>query len=166
MHKFPSSFLALGTALLVAVLSLPAGAQTGRVEEQHTQPGPAEPYVPGLGDFMTAYVQPHHIKLWLAGKRENWRLAEYEAAELRETFEDVAKYHGSWNTVPVAQMVQTMVYPPLTAVDQAIKDHSEARFKQAYEGLTGTCNACHRASQHSFVVITVPAAGVFPDQRF
>ena len=36
---------------------------------------PPEPYVPGLGDFMTAAVQPHHIKVGLAGHAANWPLA-------------------------------------------------------------------------------------------
>jgi hypothetical protein len=60
----------------------------------------AEPYLPGLGDFMTAYVQPHHIKLWLAGNGGNWRLAAYEADELGETFEDISTYQATWKNVP------------------------------------------------------------------
>jgi hypothetical protein len=34
----------------------------------------AQEYVPALGDVMTA-VQWRHIKLWFAGKLENWGLA-------------------------------------------------------------------------------------------
>src|ERR1700678_879869 len=55
-----------------------------------------EAYAPGLGDFMTAYVQPHHIKLWLAGNGGNWKLAAYEADELTETFEDITTYQATW----------------------------------------------------------------------
>ena len=45
---------------------------------------------PGLGDLMTAFVQPRHIKLGLAGNEKNWPYAAYELGELRETFDDVA----------------------------------------------------------------------------
>jgi hypothetical protein len=59
-----------------------------------------EPYAPGLGDFMTAYIQPHHIKLWFACNAGNWKLAAYEANELSETFEDIKTYQGMWKMSP------------------------------------------------------------------
>ena len=39
---------------------------------------------PGLGDLMTAFVQPCHTKLGLAGSEKNWPYAAYELKELRE----------------------------------------------------------------------------------
>jgi hypothetical protein len=44
-----------------------------------------------LGDLMTAFVQPRHIKLGLAGNEQNWRYAAYELDQLRETLADVAE---------------------------------------------------------------------------
>jgi hypothetical protein len=35
-----------------------------------------------LGDLMTAFVQPRHIKLGLAGKEQNWPYAAYELDQL------------------------------------------------------------------------------------
>ena len=46
---------------------------------------------PGLGDLMTAFVQPRHTKLGLAGNDKNWPYAAYELNELREAFDDVAE---------------------------------------------------------------------------
>jgi hypothetical protein len=43
-----------------------------------------------LGDLMTAFVQPRHIKLGLAGKEQNCPYAAYELDQLRETLADVA----------------------------------------------------------------------------
>src|SRR3954466_13140099 len=73
---------------VVAVLSFALLASAALAEEEKKP----EPYVPGLGEFMTSGVQPHHIKIWLAGHAGNWALAEYEAKELRETFEDIGTY--------------------------------------------------------------------------
>src|SRR5262249_14805529 len=46
-----------------------------------------DPYVPGLGEFMTA-TQLRHAKLWFAGKNSNWALAAYEVDEIKEGLED------------------------------------------------------------------------------
>ena len=42
-------------------------------------------------DLMTAFVQPRHIKLGLAGNEQNWLYAAYELDQLRETLADVAE---------------------------------------------------------------------------
>src|SRR5882724_11161535 len=101
MSKFPIlAVVALSLALLASVA----------LAEDAKKP---EPYVPGLGEFMTSAVQPHHIKIWLAGHAGNWPLAEYEAKELRETFEDIATYQGVWNDFPIAKLAEANVIPPL-----------------------------------------------------
>ena len=125
-----------------------------------------DPYVPGLGEFMTSAVQPHHIKVWLAGHAGNWPLAEYEAKELRETFEDVTTYQGEWNSFPIAKLAETNLVPPLDMLDQAIKDKSQAGFKKAYDKVTAACNSCHQATGNAFVTIKTPSSEDFPDQNF
>ena len=131
--------------------------------EDAKKPGP---YVPGLGEFMTSAVQPHHIKIWIAGKAGNWPLAEYEAKELRETFEDITTYQGVWNDFPIGKLAETNLRPPLDEMDKAIKDKSEAGFKKAYDKVTAACNACHQATGNAFVVIKTPSGADFPDQEF
>ena len=125
-----------------------------------------EPYVPGLGEFMTSAVQPHHIKIWMAGHANNWPLAEYEAKELRETFEDIAMYQGSWNNFPIAKLAETNLVPPLDDMDKAIKDKDEAGFKKAYDRVTAACNSCHQATGNEFVSVKTPSGADFPDQDF
>src|ERR1700728_3694624 len=93
MISLPQSVLALA-ALFVFVVP-----HRGTAQQQHmSMPGmtmsetkSAAPYHPGLGELMTAFVQPRHIKLGLAGTEHNWSYAAYELGELRETFEDIAK---------------------------------------------------------------------------
>ena len=38
-----------------------------------------QPHAAALGDLMTAFVQPRHIKLGLAGTERNWPYAAYES---------------------------------------------------------------------------------------
>ncbi len=130
--------------------------------------GAAPPaYAPGLGDFMTAYVQPHHLKLWYAGKAENWPLAAYEADELGETFEDVATYQADWEDVPVAQLIKTIIEPALGTMKSAIAAKNEQRFEAAYTALTSGCDQCHSAAKKPFIKIKVPTKDPsFTDQDF
>ncbi len=154
-------------ALLVsgsATLVIAAGA--GIAAETSSAVPAVDPYAPGLGDFMTAYVQPHHIKLWLAGSAGNWKLAAYEADELGETFEDVTTYQATWKNVPVAQLVKEIIQPALNKVDAAIAGENVAAFKTAYGVLTAACNSCHTMAQREFLEIKVPRADPFSDQNF
>ncbi len=143
--------------MLIAVLAWLNGAGPARA---------ADPYVPGLGDFMTAAVQPHHIKVWLAGSARNWPLAEYEAKELRETFEDITTYQGVWNDIPVGKMVESTVMPALAKLEAAIKAKNPDDFTKAYAAVTANCNSCHQAANMGFNVIKTPSATDFPDQDF
>ena len=148
----------LAAAAIAISIALAAGAA-----EDAKKP---EPYVPGLGEFMTSAVQPHHIKIWLAGKAGNWPLAEYEAKELRETFEDITTYQGVWNDFPIAKLAESNLTPPLDEMDKAIKGKDQAGFKKAYDKVTAACNACHQATNNAFVVIKTPSGADFPDQEF
>lgn len=40
------------------------------------------PYHPTMGDLIDLLIQPRHVKLWLAGKQENWPLAGYALKEI------------------------------------------------------------------------------------
>ena len=125
-----------------------------------------EPYVPGLGEFMTSAVQPHHIKIWMAGHAANWPLAEYEAKELRETFEDIATYQGVWNDFPITKLAEANLMSPLDELDKAIKDKNGAGFQKAYDKVSAGCNACHQATGNAAVSIRAPSGTDFPDQDF
>jgi hypothetical protein len=113
-----AGLLLLASASLSVASGAAIGADTRAAAAKPT--AAVEPYAPGLGDFMTAYVQPHHIKLWLAGTAGNWKLAAYEADELTETFEDITTYQPTWKNVPVAQLVRAMIEPAMQKVDAAI----------------------------------------------
>jgi hypothetical protein len=146
-----SSFaIAIGVALVVPSL---ARAQ---------QPA----FHPDMGDLMTAFVQPRHIKLGLAGNDKNWPYVAYELNELRETFDEVAELVPKYRDMPVPDMIASTVKEPLAALDQAIKAKDANRFAAAYGQLTASCNACHQSTDHPMIVIQAPKAAAFADQDF
>jgi hypothetical protein len=125
-----------------------------------------QPHPAAMGDLMTAFVQPRHIKLGLAGRRQNWAYAGYELYELRETFADVAAIMPKYRDLSIPEMIDTTVKKPLAAVDQAIKAKDLGQFTVAYRRLSAACNACHRAYDRGMIVIQPPAGGAYPDQDF
>jgi hypothetical protein len=126
------------------------------------------PFRPGLGDLMTAFVQPHHVKLGLAGAAQNWQLADYELDELRETFDTVGKLIVKHGDLAIPQAIASTVKRPMDAVDAAIKARDQAAFTKTYADLTAACNACHRSAGHAMIAIKVPdvAGTAYPDQDF
>jgi len=160
------------TAALAAflVLAIPATAQQHTnmpgMDTQETRSN--APFRPGLGDLMTAFVQPHHIKLGLAGAAQNWPLADYELDELKETFDTVAKLILKHGRLSIPEAIKSTVVQPLDAVDAAIKAKDPAAFTKAYVDLTSACNACHQSAAHPMIVIKVPdiSGTAFPDQDF
>ena len=118
-------------------------------------------YKPGFGEFMSS-IQVHHNKLWFAGMNQNWKLADFEITEIKESLDDIKKYctnRAETNSIP-------MMEQPLENVSKAIQQKNETGFKNSYTILTSTCNSCHQTSQHEFNVITIPTKPPFSNQNF
>ena len=124
------------------------------------------PYVMGMGDLMNTLIQPRHAKLGLAGKAENWPLANYALSELRQAFAGVAKAVPKFRGMPVGDLVDLALTQPLNAVEAAIKQQDAQKFAVAYDQLSQGCNACHMELDHPYVVIKTPDASAFPNQEF
>jgi hypothetical protein len=124
------------------------------------------PYVMGMGDLMNTLIQPRHTKLGLAGRAENWALANYALSELRQVFERIGKAVPKFRGMPVPDLIDAALTAPLGAVEAAIRQKDPQKFAAAYDQVTQGCNACHIELDHPFVVIKTPDATVFPDQDF
>ena len=124
-----------------------------------------EPYEPGLGEFMIA-TQLRHAKLWFAGKDSNWDLAAYETDEIKEGLEDAARLHSTYDGVPVAEMIKTIIDPRIEKVEEAIKAKSSAEFIVAFDELTSGCNSCHAGANKSFIHIQRPTEPPLTNQNF
>ena len=122
---------------------------------------------PGLGEIM-GVIQQHHAKLYYAGTKGNWPLADYELSEIQESLDDVTKFYPTFKDVPVplTQLVPTMTKATLAQVRATIDQKNEKSFVQAFSALSGSCSNCHEAANHPFVKIQSPTEGMFSDQKF
>ncbi len=151
----------IATLVLVAHAAAIAPAATGLAQDSA-----AAPYRPGLGDLMTMTIQPRHIKLALAGQAKNWSYAALELQDLQEAFDRAGGVWPTWRSIPVAEMMRSVLKEPMAAVADAVKAKDAQRFAAAYQQLTAACNACHQAADRAVVIIRVPESNVFPDQDF
>jgi hypothetical protein len=121
----------------------------------------AKPYKPGFGEFMTN-IQIHHAKLWFAGKNQNWKLAEFEINEIKESFYDLKTFQPE----RVETKLIPMISVPLDRVDSSIQKRNPALFKSSFVYLTNTCNDCHEAAHFEFNKIKIPESPPFSNQVF
>jgi hypothetical protein len=126
---------------------------------------PKEPYSPGLGEIMTLQ-QMRHSKLWFAGQARNWELAAYEVDELKEGFEDAAKLFPTFKDVPIGSMIGDIMKTSVADLEKAVEGKDGKRFAGAFDKLTASCNACHQAAKHGFIVIARPTTSPFTNQVF
>ena len=119
-----------------------------------------------LGDLMTAFVQPRHIKLGLAGNERNWLYAAYELDQLRETLADIAEILPKYRDLSIPDMIESTVKAPLAALGAAIQAKDGNQFNVAYGQLTAACNTCHRGYDRAEIVIQSPTVPEFSDQVF
>lgn len=121
----------------------------------------ADTYKPGFGDFMSS-IQAHHLKLWFAGKNENWKLADFEVHELMEAVEDIQKYQAGRKE---SEMIGIII-PPLDSISKAIQQRNSVLFESSYTLLTNTCNQCHSEVDFEFNVVKIPDSSPFSNQEF
>ena len=116
---------------------------------------------PGLGEMMTD-IQLHHGKLWFAGTNMNWKLADFEIGEIKETVEQAKQIETDRPETKNLMMLEA----PISAVSEAIAGKDVEKFNLAYNNLTNTCNACHQLNHFEFNVIKIPTAPPVTDQEF
>jgi hypothetical protein len=162
-------YVLCGFATGIAVLSAAAVgmAATGPRSSgtvAKTEAAPA--YAPVTSDIMNAYIQPRHIKLWLAGKSQNWELADYENHNIGGALARMAKAIPDYKGSATTDLIAAFATPQIAAVAAAIKAKDEPAFVKAYADLTTGCSGCHQATAHELVKIKVPDSDAFPDQAF
>lgn len=118
-------------------------------------------YRPGLGEYMIG-IQLHHSKLWYAGINHNWKLADYEMGEIKESFDDIKAVETDRPEVKTIGIID----PALTKLTAAIAAKDEKDFKESYNLLTASCNNCHTTNHFEFNVIITPTAPPVNNQDF
>ncbi len=140
-----------------------AGSNTQSLQKQidSLQAQINKTYKPGFGEFMSG-IQVHHNKLWFAGINQNWKLADFEINEIKESLDDIKMY---CTDRPETRSIG-MIDSSLQSVSNAIQQKNSIQFKNSFHLLTTTCNSCHQATGHAFNVITVPSIPPFSNQDF
>jgi hypothetical protein len=138
-------------------------------QAQHTHHGsanaPAGAYAPRLADLMIMQ-QIRHSKLWFAVAANNWELAEHGLEELTASFADVARLYPTFHEVAVTPVISALNDRELPELARAIEARDRIKFTVAFDQLTASCNACHQAAKHGFVVIQQPISPPFNNQSF
>src|ERR1700756_5425053 len=118
---------------VLAVLGLSATTMTASSQTPSpTQQQQPQPYRPGLGDLMTATIQPRHAKIMVAGREANWPLAKYEMHQLQEALDRVVQTWPRWKGLPLGGMVEAVEKGPMAAVAEAIDAKDMAQFTKAF----------------------------------
>ncbi len=159
--KYPIIFL--------SILLFSCSEQTGKQRDFKNNPDSLaiqieqlrEQYRPGLGEIMGG-IQTHHAKLWFAAINNNWKLADYEIAEIKERIEEAQEIETNRPEIKTI----SMIYPAIDSVTNSIKSQSLSSFKNSFQLLTLTCNNCHSANHFEFNVITIPTAPPVTNQDF
>jgi hypothetical protein len=126
-------------------------------------------FKPLFDDMMTMLIQPRHIKLWAAAQQQNWTLAAFELNEMRGAFDRIAATLPKYQNVNLGPTFISMMGGPMMSVNGAINAKNMTQFTTAFRDLTNTCNSCHQALNHPFLVIKVPdanAASAYVNQDF
>ena len=132
------------------------------------KPGAAAPAEgPELGAQMLE-LQIRHARLWQAGQARNWVLAQFQLAELRESFSGVVETNGEHAALQpqrLADVLPAMTNPAMDELQAAIDANDGAKFDAAYDSLSAACTGCHQAAAHGFLVIQRPKTPVLDNLR-
>ncbi len=103
-----------------------------------------------------SFMQYFGTKLYFAGIEENWELADFYSHELEETAEDVVDANFEYHGYDISQLLEAMLYPAIESLEEAIDAKDLDLFKNNYQTLLNSCNACHAATGYPFLKMKTP----------
>lgn len=149
------------TALLLVAFCGLAGAATAQQPEPLPQPEP----ILETGELMVMVIRPAYVELQQMmakppADRQQWALLYQKAARLAE-FENLILFRPheraatrEWKTLATAARQATAA--TAAAILASLKNpHAEdfAVVRKNYDGISGSCNACHRTMSREAPVI-------------
>jgi hypothetical protein len=173
MRRFALLSLLLPTLLLGACRagdsSTELAALRAEIDQLKARPvtASAASAAPELGQQMLE-LQIRHARLWQAGEAQNWMLAQFQLAELRESFAGVVESngeHAALQPARLSEVMSAMTDAPLAQLQAAVDARDKAKFEAAYDALSAGCNACHAAADHAFLVIQRPRTPLLDNLR-
>ncbi len=152
-------------ALAVAFLGSRVSALRSEVDAMRLTSDPKVELKVELSVPMGA-LQRFADKLYFAGQGESWDLAAFYLHEMEEVAESLLEPGAVADGVPLAPLLQALLLPSLSTLAEAVKQRDAAAFVARYPAVVNGCNACHQATRHGFVRITVPERSMFENQSF
>lgn len=133
-------------------------------------PAPRAPRAPApppieVADVMTK-LQRHANKLYFAGERQNWKLADFYVEEIEETAKAFSKLDVMHGQVNVSGLMGALILPEIEELERAVSEADSPAFRKHYQTLISNCNACHTAANLPFIVIQDPKTPVYDNQRY
>jgi hypothetical protein len=114
-----------------------------------------------------AWKQRYLDKAWHAGQAADWQAAGWYVRQVERMSDGVAEAGVINDNGPISQLEQAMLLPRFADLYIAVNRGNRAAFEASYRSTVQSCNACHNATQHSYVRITVPGEGAGGwNQRF
>jgi hypothetical protein len=95
-------------------------------------------------------IGQRYEELAAAGERENWDYAVYQTGKIRLALELAVERR------PKRAESAKMMEPALLGMEKALERRNQLSFRQAFQHLTATCNACHVAEKVGFMVVQPP----------
>ncbi len=112
-----------------------------------------------------SYYQRYAQKLGLAGEQQNWELADFYLHELHEISEELIEEQVKYEEYEIGNLVKKMLEPAIEGAEKAIENKDSVLFKTNYKMLINNCNACHTATKHEFIKVTIPKSNPY-NQNF
>ena len=161
----------LGTLAVAVVGSVATTLALSALYEAKPSPPPEPPRhvkTYRLLDVMHEF-QTYSTKLYFAGTAGNQELASWYSWKLESALRDVRQgkiepyaYNG-WDAIELAEMLEE----PIADLNVSIKEGDWKAFESKYDRLLQTCNACHAATEHAFVIVSAPKGDQAPrNQKF
>lgn len=103
-------------------------------------------------------LQTYSTKLYFAGLAQNKELASWYAWKIEHAILNIQQgkiepyaYNG-WDAAELTKMLDK----PITELNKSIDEENWGEFALGFDWLLDSCNACHSATEHDFIVVLAP----------
>lgn len=94
--------------------------------------------------------------LYWAGEDKNWELASYHIEKIKHSLDLGVERR------PKRKENAQVLYPVLTELETFVKSKDQKGFREQFEVVRQTCNACHQAENVSFFNVLIPQVRMSP----
>ncbi|MBL4629786.1 MAG: hypothetical protein JKY14_01000 [Paraglaciecola sp.] len=113
-------------------------------------------------------LQTYSTKFYFAGIARNKALALWYAWKLDRAVQIIKDrriepyaYNG-WDAAELVKMLDT----PISNINTVLKNEQWNKFASHFDTLMRTCNACHTATEHQFIIVKSPNGEPPQNQKF